>query len=176
MSDRSGSPHRPPYDHTLHPGHTQLLPWFSKTKDWTMDLISVVVVHGWWYLNGHAIPPFHECHMRHGPHLTGVDYLLDHRMTSKYTQTCSYVTLGFGIVKSLNNGSHQWCRVLRTMTQVWICYPTVPWVLYESWTTFDRGGSPPRSYHDLQRHPKYAHFYPGFRNSKELEQWTSSVV
>ena len=50
------SPHRPPYVHKLHFRHAQLLPWFSKTRAWTIDFISSKVAKGWWYLYGHNIP------------------------------------------------------------------------------------------------------------------------
>ena len=50
--------------------------------------------------------------------------------------------------KSLNNVPHQWCSGPRMLIHVWICYSTVLWVLYETWTTYDRGESPHRPHHN----------------------------
>ena len=43
--------------------------------------------------------------------------------------------------KNLNNVPHYWCSSQRMMIHIWICCPTVLWVLYDVWTTSDRGGS-----------------------------------
>ena len=42
--DMGGSPHRPHHDLQLNSRHAQLLPWFSKSRAWTMHLTSGVVV------------------------------------------------------------------------------------------------------------------------------------
>ena len=74
-------------------------------------------------------------------------------------QTRSDVPLDI-IPKSLNNDHHQWYSGLRMMTQVWICYPTISWMLYESWSTSDRGGSPHRPPHDHKLHTRNAQLLP----------------
>jgi len=79
------SPPRLQYDHKLHPGHNQLLPWILEPRAWTMDLISGIVVQGWWCMYGYGIPLFHECYMSHAPYLTGMDHLPEHTMTSNYS-------------------------------------------------------------------------------------------
>ena len=38
------------------------------------------------------------------------------------------------------------------MIHIWIWYPTVLWVLYETWTMSDRGGSPHRPQDYIQLH------------------------
>ena len=38
-----------------------------------MNLVSGIVVQGQLYMYGYTIPLFHECYMRHGVRLTGVD-------------------------------------------------------------------------------------------------------
>ena len=50
-----------------------------------MILVSGVVGQGWWCRYGYGSRLFHECYMRHGPYLTGVDHPLDHGGTSNYT-------------------------------------------------------------------------------------------
>ena len=80
-----GSPHIPHHDFQLHPRHAQLLPWFSDLGAWTMALNSSVVVQGWWYMYGHAIPLFYESYMRHGTCMAGVNHPTDHNVTSNYT-------------------------------------------------------------------------------------------
>ena len=50
----------------------QLLHCFSHRRDWIMYLTSVVVVHGQWHSNVHAMLLFYKCYMRHIPCLTGV--------------------------------------------------------------------------------------------------------
>ena len=88
------------------------------------------------------------------------------------------VTLNIGTKKNLNHGPHQWCSGLRTMMQVWICYPTVIWVLYESWTTSDRGGSPHRPQHNHKLYPRHTQLLPWKLEpiGQEVEPWSSSVV
>ena len=63
MSDRCGSLHIPQtqHDHKLHPGHAQILPWFLDPRAWNMHLTSVIVVQGWWYMYGSAIPLIYMC-------------------------------------------------------------------------------------------------------------------
>ena len=85
ISDRGGSPHTPLDDLQLHLRHAQLLPRFSKSRSWTVDLSSIVVVQGCSRMYGYAIPLLYECYMRHGPYLTVVDHPTDHYMTSNYT-------------------------------------------------------------------------------------------
>ena len=74
-------------------------------------------------------------------------------------QTCSTVTLDIG-TKSLNNDPHQWCSGPMIMMQVWIYYPTISWVLYQSWSTSARGGSPHKPHHDHTLHPRHAQLLP----------------
>ena len=56
MSERGELSHTPLNDLQLHPWHAQLLPWFSDRRSCTMYLISGIVVQGWWYMYGYAIP------------------------------------------------------------------------------------------------------------------------
>ena len=80
--------------------------------------------------------------MRHRPRLTGINHPTDHWMTSNYTPgVLSWYPVYFGKM-SLYNVPHQWCSGPRKMIMVWICYLTVLCVLYEAWTTYDRGESP----------------------------------
>ena len=85
MSNRCISPHRPRYDFQLYPRHDQLLPWILEPRAWTVDLTSGVVVQWWWLIYGYVMQLFHECYMRHGPHLTGVNHPTYHGMTSSYS-------------------------------------------------------------------------------------------
>ena len=112
--------------------------------------------------------------MRHIPHLTGMDHPLDHNMTSNHTQTCSSVTLVFRI-KSLNHGPHQWCSSLRTMTQVWICYPTVN-ECYMRHELHLAGVDHLIDHHMTTKYtPDILSYYPGYW-IQELEPWSSSVL
>ena len=84
-SDRERSPHWPHHYLKLHPIYTQLLPCILEgPRAWTTDLVSSIAVQGWWHSYIYTIPPFYECCMRHGPHLTGLDCLTDHSMISNY--------------------------------------------------------------------------------------------
>ena len=60
-SDKGESPHIPQHDLQLHPGHTQLLPWFSDKRDCMIYLMSPIVAQGRWCRCGYAIPLFYEC-------------------------------------------------------------------------------------------------------------------
>ena len=60
-----------------------------------------------------------------------------------------------------------------TMTQVWIFYPIISGVLYESWTTSDRGGSPHRLPHDHKLHPWYTQMLPWIL---EPRSWTMVLI
>ena len=100
--------------------------------------------------------------------ISGVDHVWQRWITPQTTSwptttlhTNSAVTLDIAI-KRLNHGPYTFCsgEKLMMMTQVWIWYPTVIWVLYETWTTSDRGGSPHRPHHDLELHPRHAHLLP----------------
>ena len=66
------SPHRSQHDLQLHSRHAQMSSWFSDPRAWAMYLTSVVVVHGQWHSNVHAMLLFYKCYMRHIPCLTGV--------------------------------------------------------------------------------------------------------
>ena len=56
---------RPHHDHKLHPRDDQLLPLILiKPRTWTMLLISIIMVQGWWCMYRYDIPPFSECYMR----------------------------------------------------------------------------------------------------------------
>ena len=59
--------------------------------------------------------------------------------------------------------SHQSCSGPRKMMQSWICYPAVLWMVYEAWTTSDRGESPHRPMHDLQLPQAELSCYPGLQ-------------
>ena len=148
------SPHRPPYVHKLHFRHAHLLPWFLNIRAWTIDLISSIVVQGWWYLYGHAIPLFYECYMKHVQRLQAWISKQTMSWPPTTTRICSDVTLHIR-TKSLHHGTHQWCSHcgLSMMIPGCIWYATVLWVLYEAWTLSDRGGSPHRLRHSLQLHP-----------------------
>ena len=127
-SDRGGLHHRPQYHLQLQPWHAQLLPRIVKTRAIIMHLISDVVVYGWWCMFGYAIPLCYDYYMRHGPHLTGVDYTIDHNITSNYTpDMLSYyhITLVFRSKKTLNSVPHHWCSGPNMMIHVWIYCSTV---------------------------------------------------
>ena len=55
------------------PGRTQLLPWSSKKRTWTMYRISCVVAQGRWSRYGYDITLFHEGYIMHISRLTGVN-------------------------------------------------------------------------------------------------------
>ena len=137
-----------------------------------MYLISGVVVQGWQYMYGCAIPLFYMCYSRHR--------LLHSCQTTTWPfttpRTWSAVTLGFR-EKSLNNVPHQRCSCPRMMIHVWLCYPTVLWELYEVWITSDRGESPHRPQHDIQLHSGHAQLLLWFFGEKGLNnvphQWGS---
>ena len=108
---------------------TSVVELWSKDDDACMDLLSHGFVSVIW----------------------GMDHVWQRRITPQTTslppttpRTCSAVTLFFWGGKSLYNVPHQWCSGPMKMTQVWICYPTVIWVLYKAWTTYGRGESPHR--------------------------------
>ena len=61
---------------------------------------------------------------------------------------------------------HQWCNNPRMMLEGWICHPTYIWVLYEAWTTSDRGRSPTDHSVTTIYTPTMLNCYPGF-----LEPW-----
>ena len=159
-SDRGESPHRPHHYLQLHPGHAQLLPCsFGGERACTMYLISGVVVQWRWHRYGYAIPLLYECYIKHGPHMAGVNHPTGHRLPSTTPQISSAVTLVLG-TKSLNHEPQKWHSDPSMMINIWICYPTVLWVLYDAWTTSDRGESPHRPQHDLQLHPGHAQILP----------------
>ena len=87
-------------------------------------------------------------------------------------QTCSVVTLDIGR-KSLNNYPHQWCSGPRTMTQVWIWYLTISWVLYVSWSMSTRSGSPYRQLHDHKPHPRHDQLLPW---KLETRAWIMDLI
>ena len=123
-----------------------------------MDLISSVVVQGWWYLYVYDIPLSYEYYKRYGPHLTGLGQQADHSMTSNYTQNILSCYPGsIGKNSSLNHVPRQWCihSGPRLMIPGWIWYATTLLELYEACTTYDRGGPPHRPWHDLQLHPSH---------------------
>ena len=66
-------------------GHVQLLPRFLDASERTMHINNRVVIQGWWHMSGYDIPLFHECHVRHVPHMTWVDHSTYHWMASNYT-------------------------------------------------------------------------------------------
>ena len=97
-------------------------------------------------------------------------YEIDHvwqvwitQQTTPWPQTTpqiySVVTLDIG-AKRLNNDPHQWCSGPRTIAQIWIRYPTISCVLYESWSTSARGGSSHRPPNDHKLHPRHAQLLP----------------
>ena len=170
MFDRGVIPHRPPHDHKLHPRHTQMLPWVSELRTWTMDLVSGVVVQGWWCRYVCAIPPLATI-------MWVMNYIWQGCNTPQTTawpqntpQIRLAVTLDIGI-KSLNHIPHQWCSGPRMMIPVWTCYPTIILVLYKACTTSDRGGSPNRPQYDFQLHPRHTQLLPW-----TLEQIVSSTM
>ena len=67
---------------------------------------------------------------------------------------------------SLNHAPHQCYSGSMRMIHVWICYLTVLLMLYEAWTTSDRGRSPHRPYHDLQLHPVHVQLLPWFSDKR----------
>jgi hypothetical protein len=71
----------------------------------------------------------------------------------------------------MNCPTHQGPRL---MIYVWICYPTVLWVLYEAWTMSDRGGSPHRPRHDIQIHPWHTQPWPWI--SEDPRAWTMILI
>ena len=90
----------------------------------------------------------------------------------KLSQTLLVVTLYIGS-KSLNNDPNQWYSNLRRILQVWICYPTISWVCYESWSTFDRGGSSHRPPHDYKPHLRDAQLLPWIFKPRA---WTMLII
>ena len=162
ISDRNESPHRLRHDPQTHPGHAPLLSWFPEIRAWTMYLISGVVVQGWWYI---CMDMLFYCFMSV---LCSMVFIWQGWITSQTTawppitpRTCSAVTLSFG-KESLNNVPHQRCSDRTKIINLFICYPTVLWVLYEDCITCDRGESPHRPQHDLQLHPGHAQLLPWF--------------
>ena len=59
---------------------------FLEPRAWSMHLISGIMVQGWWYLYGYAIPLFYDYYMTQRKHLTGKDHPKDHSVISNYTQ------------------------------------------------------------------------------------------
>ena len=184
-SDRGGSFPIPSHNHKLHPGYTQLLTWILEPGAWTMDLISGVVVQWCWCRYGYSIPPFHECFMRHGPHLIGVDHPTDHHMITNYTlDTLScypgYWNTGFLelwssslVLGSKDNNPDMYMISYHSISVIWgMKYVWLGWItpqttiwpqttpLYELLTIFDRDGPPPRPPHDLQLNPRHTQLLP----------------
>ena len=106
--DRSWSPHRPQYYLQLHPWHTQMVPWFSKRRTWTMYLSSHLVVQGWWHRYGYATPLFYGCYTRHGSCLTGVITPRPLRDLQIHPGHAQLLPGFFRKEKILNNVYHQW--------------------------------------------------------------------
>ena len=75
--------------------------------------------------------------------------------------------------KSFDYAYHQWCGGPIMMTQVWIRYASVLWVLYETCTTPGRGKSPHRLHHDLQIHARHTQLSPWIL---ELRFWTMDII
>jgi len=60
------------------------------------------------------------------------------------------------------------------MPQAWIYYPTVWWVLYESWTTSDsRGGSPHIPWHDSKLNTRHTQLLSWIL---EPRAWTMDLI
>ena len=155
-SDRGGAPSWwTQYHLQLHHIHAQLLPWILEPTK-SMDIISDVVVQGWWHMYRYTVPLFYECYMRYGPHLTGVDHPTDHIMASNYTPDMLSLLPWF-----LEPRAWTMDLISGVVVQGWwyMCGYAIP-LFYEcymrAWTTPDVGGSPLRPYHDLQLHPRHA--------------------
>ena len=160
-SDRCGSP----TDHSIKfycnqdmlrccPG---IVGWL---RAWTMHIISGIVVQGWWYIYEYDIRLFHENYKRYGPRMIWVDLPIDHCMTSNYNSDMLNCYPGFQNPE-LDHIPHQWCCGSRMMTKVlWICYHTIWWVLYETWTMSDSGGLPHRPLYDFQLHLRHTQLLP----------------
>ena len=81
-------------------------------------------------------------------------------------------TLGL-ITKRLNHGPHQWCSDPMIVIYVSIWCVNVVWVLYQVWTTSDRGGSPHRPRHDLQLRSIQTQLLPWILQSRG---WTMDLI
>ena len=120
MFDRLVPPHRPSHYLQLHPRHAQLLPCILEPRAWTMVVISdvVIVVQGWWYIDGYDIQPFYVWrYMRHGQRLTGVDQPIYHGMTSNYTHDI----LSSNPVYWKNQELEPWDLISGVVVQWWWC-------------------------------------------------------
>ena len=89
-----------------------------------MNLVSGVVVGGWWYMYGHDIPLLYECYCytRQEPSLTGLDRPIDQHMTSNYTPD---MLSCYPRYWNQELESCRWRIGSRMMMQIWICYPIV---------------------------------------------------
>ena len=119
--------------------------WILEPRAGTMHLIIGIVVQEWWHRYGYSIPLLYECYMSvswgmaHIWHGWITPYITIWPPTSHHTS--SPVTQIFG-TNNLNHAPHQWCSSPRMMVQVWICYPTVIWVVYDAFITSYISGSP----------------------------------
>ena len=175
MFNRGELPQRPQHYLQLLPRHAQLLAMVLRPRVWTMGFICVVL-HWWWYMYRYTIPLYYVCYRRHVSHLTGVDHPTYYNITSSYTWDIVSCDPGYW------NQELQPCTssVIEWSKLGWIFYPTVLWVLYETWTTSDRGVSPHIPHHHLQLHPWHAHLLPLFlepRAGKHIpHQWCSCPI
>ena len=80
-----------PTNHGMTPNYTtdmlSCYPGFRNQEVEPCSSISGVLVQGWWYTYGYAIPLFYECYMsmRYRPNLTGVDRPTANSMMPNYT-------------------------------------------------------------------------------------------
>ena len=111
-----------------------------------------------------------------------LDYIWQERLTpltsvwTQATPTDMFICYaGFIIIiLNLNHGPHQWSSGLGMMPQAWIYYPTVWWVLYESWTTSDsRGGSPHIPWHDHKLNTRHTQLLSWIL---EPRAWTMDLI
>ena len=99
----------------------QLVPWTLEQRACTMLLIIsgvVIMVQGWWYMDGYDMRPFYECYMRYGPHLTGGITPQTTSWPPTTPRTYSAVTLCIGRTKSLHHDPYYWCSSARMMMYV----------------------------------------------------------